>query len=75
MSSASGGSVTATLERGGDLLGVLGVDPQVRNGFSAVRVVFDIDADARHRKTSPPSWRSRRGSEITCTVTAVRVKV
>ena len=39
-------SVTATLEGDMDLLGVMGIDPEVRNGFSAVRVVFDIDADA-----------------------------
>jgi len=39
-------SVTATIEGDMDLLGVMGVDPEVRNGFSAVRVKFDIDADA-----------------------------
>ena len=39
-------SVTATVEGDMDVLGILGVDPDVRNGFSAVRVRFDIDADA-----------------------------
>ena len=26
--------------------GILGMDPDIRNGFSAIRVTFDIDADA-----------------------------
>ena len=43
-------SVTATLEADMDLLGVLGVDPTVRNGFEAVRVHFTIDADADQRR-------------------------
>lgn len=29
-----------------DLLGILGLDPSVRNGFSAIRVQFVIDGDA-----------------------------
>ena len=29
-----------------DLFGILGIDADVRNGFSAVRVHFDIEADA-----------------------------
>ena len=29
-----------------DLRGILGIDPAVRNGFSDIRVVSDIDADA-----------------------------
>ena len=28
------------------VLGVLGADPEVRNGFESIRVHFDIDADA-----------------------------
>ena len=39
-------SVTATIEADMDVLGVLGGDPAVRNGFDAVRVHFTIDADA-----------------------------
>jgi uncharacterized OsmC-like protein len=39
-------SVTATVTAKMDLQGVLGVDPEVRNGFSGVKVHFDIDADA-----------------------------
>lgn len=29
-----------------DLQGILGIDPTVRNGFQAVRAVFEVDADA-----------------------------
>ena len=39
-------SVKAVLEADMDLFGILGIDSDVRNGFSAVRVRFDIDADA-----------------------------
>lgn len=39
-------SVKASLEADLDLQGILGIDPDVRNGFEAIRVVFDIDADA-----------------------------
>lgn len=39
-------SVTATIEAGMDLHGILGADPDVRNGFSGVKVHYDIDADA-----------------------------
>lgn len=39
-------SIKATLEGNMDLQGILGIDSDVRNGFDAVRVIFDIDADA-----------------------------
>ncbi len=39
-------SVTATLTGDMSVLGVLGADPDVRNGFQHVAVHFDIDADA-----------------------------
>jgi uncharacterized OsmC-like protein len=39
-------SVTATLEGDMDVRGILGVDPEVRNGFSQIRVSYKIDADA-----------------------------
>jgi uncharacterized OsmC-like protein len=39
-------SVKATLEGDMDLQGILGIDDDVRNGFSAIRVHFDVDADA-----------------------------
>ncbi len=39
-------SAKATVEGDMDLSGVLGIDPKIRNGFQAIRVRFDIDADA-----------------------------
>lgn len=39
-------SVRATVEGDIDVQGILGMDPEIRNGFSAVRVSFEIDADA-----------------------------
>ena len=39
-------SVTATLEAGMDIRGILGADPDVRNGFEGIKVTYKIDADA-----------------------------
>jgi len=39
-------SVKATIEGDMNILGILGGDPEVRNGFNDIRVHFDIDADA-----------------------------
>ena len=39
-------SVTASIEGDMDVRGILGVDPEVRNGFSQIRVSYKIDADA-----------------------------
>ena len=39
-------SVTATLEGGMDIQGILGVDSDVRNGFDGIKVTYKIDADA-----------------------------
>jgi uncharacterized OsmC-like protein len=39
-------SVTATLRGDMDLRGILGIDPDVRNGFSGITVTYTIDADA-----------------------------
>ena len=38
--------VTATVEGDMNVLGILGGDPEVRNGYRSIRVAFDIDADA-----------------------------
>jgi uncharacterized OsmC-like protein len=38
--------VTATLEAGMDVQGILGMDSDVRNGFDGIKVTYDIDADA-----------------------------
>jgi uncharacterized OsmC-like protein len=39
-------SVAATVQAAMDLHGILGADPDVRNGFSDITVTYDIDADA-----------------------------
>jgi uncharacterized OsmC-like protein len=39
-------SVKATVEGDMDVLGILGGDPEVRNGFEGIRVHYEIDADA-----------------------------
>ena len=39
-------SVTATLEAGMDMQGILGIDPDVRNGFDGIKVNYRIDAEA-----------------------------
>jgi len=39
-------SVSATLQGDMDVRGILGIDADVRNGFSAIRVTYTIDADA-----------------------------
>lgn len=39
-------SVSASLEGDMDIRGILGADPDVRNGFSGIRVKYTIDADA-----------------------------
>lgn len=39
-------SVRSTVEGDIDVRGILGMDPEIRNGFSAIRVRFEIDADA-----------------------------
>ncbi len=39
-------SVSATLEAGMDIQGILGIDSDVRTGFDGIKVHYDIDADA-----------------------------
>jgi len=39
-------SVTATIEGAMDIAGILGADPEVRNGFSEIKVTYNVDADA-----------------------------
>jgi len=39
-------SVSATVEGAMDLAGILGIDSDVRNGFSGIKVTYKIDADA-----------------------------
>jgi len=38
--------VSATLEAGMDVRGILGMDEDIRNGFDGIKVTYKIDADA-----------------------------
>jgi uncharacterized OsmC-like protein len=39
-------SVSAKIEGAMDIQGILGIDSDVRNGFSGIKVTYEIDADA-----------------------------
>jgi uncharacterized OsmC-like protein len=57
-------SVTATLEGDMSVLGVLGADPEVRNGFEAIRVHFTIDADASEADIAALVAQSQKRSAV-----------
>jgi len=62
-------SVTATVEAGMDLQGILGIDSDVRNGFDGIKVVFDIDADASKEDIAALVAQSQRRSAVFDVVT------
>jgi hypothetical protein len=47
-----------------DLHGILGADPDVRNGFSAVRVSYQIDADATAEEIRALVAQSQKRSAV-----------
>ncbi len=47
-----------------DLYGILGIDADVRNGFSAIRVRFDIDADASEDEIRAVVAQSQKRSAV-----------
>jgi uncharacterized OsmC-like protein len=57
-------SVKATLEAPMDLQGILGIDSDVRNGFSDIKVEFDIDADASREDIAALVAQSQRRSAV-----------
>ena len=57
-------SVSATVEGDMDLQGILGIDADVRNGFSAIRVSFDIDADATDDEIKALVAQSQKRSAV-----------
>ena len=57
-------SVKAKVEGDMDIAGILGVDPDVRNGFSAIRVSFDIDADATPEEIAALVAQSQKRSAV-----------
>jgi uncharacterized OsmC-like protein len=47
-----------------DLHGILGADPDVRNGFSSIKVAYDIDADADQKALEALVAQSQKRSAV-----------
>lgn len=57
-------SVTATIEGDMNVLGILGADPDVRNGFEGIRVRFAVDADATREDIEAVVAQSQKRSAV-----------
>ena len=57
-------SVTATVEGKMNVLGILGADPDIRNGFNDINVRFDIDADASSEDIAALVAQSQKRSAV-----------
>jgi uncharacterized OsmC-like protein len=57
-------SVTATIEGDMDLQGILGIDSDVRNGFSGITVKYKIDADAKREDIEALVAQSQKRSAV-----------
>jgi uncharacterized OsmC-like protein len=57
-------SVTSVLEGDMDLQGILGMDREVRNGYSGIRVRFEIDADATAEEIEAIVQQSQKRSAV-----------
>jgi uncharacterized OsmC-like protein len=57
-------SVKATVEGRMNVLGILGADPDIRNGFNNVTVTFDIDADASSEDLEALVAQSQKRSAV-----------
>jgi len=57
-------SVTATIEGGMDVRGILGMDSDIRNGFSGIKVTYDIDADATPAEIEALVAQSQKRSAV-----------
>jgi uncharacterized OsmC-like protein len=70
--------VSSTVEGTMDVRGILGMDSDVRNGFSGIKVMYDIDADASHEEIEALVAQSQKRSavfDIITNPTDVRVEV
>ena len=52
-----------------DLRGILGLDPEVRNGYEGIRVVFHVDGDAQAEQLAALVEQSRKRSAVFDVVT------
>lgn len=71
-------SVKASLTGDMDLQGILGIDPDVRNGFSGITVRYEIDADASREEIQAVVAQSQKRSavyDVITNPTAVAVEV
>ena len=71
-------SVKSTIEADHDLRGIMGIDGDVRNGFSGIRVNYEIDADASDDDIKALVAQSQKRSavfDIVANPTAVTVSV
>lgn len=57
-------SVTATLEGGMDVQGILGMDADIRNGFDGIKVTYTIDADADREDLEALVAQSQKRSAV-----------
>ncbi|MEJ2129224.1 MAG: OsmC family protein [Woeseiaceae bacterium] len=57
-------SVKATLEAPMDIQGILGIDSDVRNGFSGITVRYEIDADAAEEDIAALVAQSQKRSAV-----------
>ncbi len=57
-------SVRATLTGDMDMRGILGIDPEVRNGFDAIHVTYEIDADATREEIEGIVAQSQKRSAV-----------
>lgn len=57
-------SVTATIEGDMNVLGILGADPDVRNGFESITVRYDIDAHATREDIEAVVAQSQKRSAV-----------
>ena len=57
-------SVTATLEGGMDIQGILGMDSNIRNGFDGIKVSYKIDADASQKDIEALVAQSQKRSAV-----------
>lgn len=57
-------SVKATVNGNVDIAGILGIDPDVRNGFGDIKVSYEIDADASRDELEAVLAQSQKRSAV-----------